>query len=99
MERIMRKALWSFLALAGCAAQPVHPLRPKDVPTAPYVDGAAAEAVDGTLAWEDGCLFFRSDAGNRLLPIWPHTSVFNGTSLIFRRPGKTEQPVLVNEEI
>jgi hypothetical protein len=95
----MCKVLWSFLVLAGCAAQPMHPLRPKDVPTAPYVEGASAEAVDGSLAWQDGCLLFRSDAGNRLLPIWPHTSVFNGTALIFRRPGKTEQPVLVNQEI
>jgi hypothetical protein len=99
VERIMRKALWTFLALTACAAHSVHPLRPMDVPTAPYIEGASAEAVDGSLDWRDGCLLFRSDAGDRLLPIWPRASVFNGTSLMFSRPGKTEQPLLVNEQI
>ncbi|MBV9528176.1 hypothetical protein [Sphingomonas sp.] len=101
----MRKALWTFFALSGCATQypetyhAPHPLREVDVPTAPYVEGANAEAVDGSLTWEDGCLLFRSEAGDRILPIWPRASVFNGTSLIFHRPGRSEQPLLVNQEI
>jgi hypothetical protein len=99
MERTMRKALWTFLLLTGCAARPVHPLRPIDVPTIPYVEGARAESIEGSLMWEDGCLLFRSERGDHLLPIWPRTSKFNGTSMIFRRPGRTEQPLLLNEEV
>ena len=95
----MRKALWTALLLTGCAAAPVHPLRPVDVPTAPYVEGANAQSVEGSLMWEDGCLLFRSEAGDHLLPIWPRTSEFNGTSMIFRRPGRTEQPLLINQQV
>lgn len=95
----MRKAMFLFLALSGCAAHGLHPLRPQDVPTAPYIEGAAVQEAPGSLAYEDGCLSFRTEAGEHLLPIWPRASVFNGTSLMFHRPGKADQPLLVNQEI
>jgi len=97
----MRKALLAFLApaLAACATHGVHPLRPLDLPTAPYVEGAAVETLSGSLTYDDGCVMFRAQGGERLLTIWPRSSVFNGTSLMFHRPGKTEHPLLVNEEI
>jgi hypothetical protein len=95
----MRKALWASLALTACASHSVHPLRAMDVPTAPYIEGAAAEDVDGSLTWEGGCLQFRSEGGERLLPIWPRASVFNGTSLMFHMPGKTDQPLLVTQQV
>ncbi|MGZ2413035.1 hypothetical protein ACUXST_002477 [Sphingomonas sp. F9_3S_D5_B_2] len=102
---MMRKAVWAVLALASCATprveQPHHirPLRPLDVPTIPYVENAAAEELMGSLTYEDACLMFRVEGGERLLPVWPTSSVFNGTSLIFHRPGKTDQPMLVNQEV
>ena len=96
---MMRKTLWALLPLSACATGGVPPLKPLDLPTAPYVEGAAVEHLAGSLTFDDGCLMFRAEGGERLLPIWPRTSVFNGTSLIFRRPGKTEQPLLVNEEV
>lgn len=110
----MRKAFWTvwagpaMLALTACATTSsstngtrhnIHPLRPVDVPTVPYVEGANAESVNGSLTWEDGCLLFRSDAGEHLLPVWPRASVFNGTSLLFHRPGKAEQPLLINQQV
>jgi len=95
----VRKVLWSFLLLAGCATHGVHPLRPLDVATAPYAEGAAVDEVSGSLTYDDHCLGFRELDGQRLLPIWPRDSVFNGTSLMFHRPGKAEQPLLINQEI
>ena len=95
----MRKAVWAFVALTGCAGHGVHPLRPLDLPTAPFVEGTAVETLSGSLTFDEGCLIFRARGGERLLTIWPRSSVFNGTSLMFRRPGKTEHPLLVNEEV
>jgi hypothetical protein len=49
--------------------------------------------------YEGGCLLFRNDEGGPpLMPVWPTGSVFNGTSVIFHQPGKSDQPVLVSEE-
>lgn len=95
----MRKALWTVLPLASCATGGVHPLRPLDLPTASYLEGAAIERVAGSLTYDDNCLMFRARGGDRLLPVWPVGTVFNGTSLMFHRPGKTDHPLLVNEEI
>ena len=95
----MRKSLILLAALAGCAGHSVHPLRPMDVPTAPYIDVATAEAVDGSLTWEENCLRFRGDNGERLLPVWPRSTLFNGTSLMFHVPGKNDQPFLVAQQV
>lgn len=95
----MRKSVWGLLALTSCASHSVHPLRPLPIPTARYVEGAAIDRLSGSLTYEDGCLGFRVEGGERLLPIWPQDSIFNGTSLIFHVPGKTDQPLLVNQEV
>jgi len=95
----MRKAVWTALALTSCASGGVHPLRPLALPTVPYVEGAVAEQIPGSLTYEDGCLLFRVAGGERLLPVWPSGSVFNGTSLTFHRPGKADQALLVSEEV
>ena len=95
----MRKSVWAFLALTSCATHSVHPLRPLPIPTAYYVEGAAVDNLSGSLTYEDGCLGFRVEGGERLLPIWPKDSIFNGTSLTFHMPGKGDQPLLINQEI
>lgn len=95
----MRTWGFAFLALGACAGGGVHPLKPLNLPTVPYVEGAAVEAIAGSLTFDDGCLLFRAKGGERLLPLWPRGSVFNGTSLMFHRPGKTDRPLLVNEEL
>jgi hypothetical protein len=95
----MRKAVLSFLALTSCATHSVHPLRPVPIPTAYYQENAAIEDLAGSLTYEDGCLGFRVEGGEHLLPIWPKDSVFNGTSLVFHMPGKTDQPLLINQEV
>ena len=95
----MRKAVWAFLGLTACAAHSVHPLRPLPIPTAYYQEGAAVDDLSGSLTYEDGCLGFRTEEGEHLLPIWPKDSVFNGTSLTFHVPGKTDQPLLINQQI
>jgi hypothetical protein len=46
-----------------------------------------------------GCLLFRDDdSAARLLPVWPLGSVFNGTSVIFHQPAKSDQRIVVGEE-
>jgi hypothetical protein len=88
------------LLLTGCVSHGggIRPLRPLEVATAPYQEAVTAR-LTGSLMYEGGCLLFRSDDGGApLMPVWPTGSVFNGTSVIFHQPGKTDQPVLVGEE-
>jgi hypothetical protein len=86
------------LLLAGCASRAVHPLRPLEIPTAPY-NGIATTALTGTMMYEGGCLLFRDDRRVRqVVPVWPDGTVFNGTSVIFHEPGKAEQRLVVGEE-
>src|SRR5947208_10504012 len=91
-------AFVSALLLAGCVSHGVHPLRPLEIPTAPY-NGIATTALTGTLMYEGGCLLFR-DENNRLqlVPVWPDGSTFNGTSALFHEPGKADQRIVVGEE-
>jgi hypothetical protein len=86
------------LVLGGCATHSVHPLRPLEIATAPY-NGIPTAALTGSLMYEGGCLLFR-DEDNRLqlMPVWPDGSSFNGTSVTFHEPGKTEQRIIVGEE-
>ena len=82
----------------GCATHGVRPLRPLEVPTAPYQDRIATSAI-GTLMYEGGCLLFRDEATKaRLMPVWPTGSTFNGTSVFFHQPGKAEQRIVLGEE-
>lgn len=96
---MMRLAIPAAAAtLASCAANGVHPLRPQDLATAPYQSVATA-ALTGSLMYEGGCLLFRDDQNRvQLLPVWPSGSEFNGTSVIFHQPGKTDQRIVVGEE-
>jgi hypothetical protein len=102
MERMMRNyCLIAALLLEGCVANGhngIRPLRPLELATSPY-EGKIASAHTGSLMYENGCLLFREDESEaRFLPVWPTGSIFNGTSVIFHEPGKTDQPVLVAQQ-
>jgi hypothetical protein len=92
---------FAILLLASCTTYThggIRPLRPLELATAPYQETVTA-ALTGSLMYEGGCLLFRDEQSTaRLLPVWPAGSVFNGTSVIFHRPGKADQPVVVGEE-
>ena len=99
----MRLAGLIALALlqTSCATYPRHgirPLRPLELATAPYQEAVTA-SLTGTMMYESGCLLFRDDQTRAvLLPVWPTGSIFNGTAVIFHRPGKADQPLFVGEE-
>lgn len=96
----MNKAyLLPALLLAGCASDGIEPLQPLEIPTAPY-SGTVSASLTGSLMYEGGCLLFRDDDNRiHLLPVWPNGSTFDGTSVIFHEPGRSEQRILVSEEI
>jgi len=86
------------LLLAGCVSNGIQPLRPMEIAIGPY-DGIVAAAHTGTLAYEHGCLVFYDDTHRpALMPVWPEGTIFNGTSLIFHKPGKADQPIVLNQE-
>ena len=97
----MRKAgVMIAVLLGGCATHGnnVRPLRPLEIPIAPYQQ-IAATALTGSLMYEGGCLLFRDEnSGALLLPIWPAGSTFNGTAVLFHQPGKADQRLMVAEE-
>ena len=87
-------------ALQSCATPSagIRPLRPLEIPTAPYQETITA-ALTGTLMYERGCLMFRDEATHlQLLAVWPTGTVFNGTSVIFHQPGKADWRVVLGEE-
>ena len=87
------------LLLMSCMSHGVHPLRPLEIPTAPY-NGIATAALTGTLMYEGGCLLFSDDTKRvQLVPVWPSGSSFNGTSVVFHNPGRAEQRVIIGEEL
>lgn len=98
MRRLSALAL---LFLQGCVPNghdSIRPLRPLELATAPY-QKSVASALTGSLMYEGGCLLFRQDGAQApLLPVWPSGSIFNGTSVIFHEPGKTEQPILIAQQ-
>src|SRR5438309_4625000 len=101
-EAGMRHArLLMVVLVASCTTYAnggIRPLRPLELATAPYQE-TVTTALTGSLMYEGGCLLFRDEQSTaRLLPVWPTGSVFNGTSVIFHQPGKTDQPVLVGQE-
>jgi hypothetical protein len=94
----MRWAILPALLLCSCVSNGVHPLRPLEIPTAPYF-GIVTTALTGTLTYDGGCLEFRADdRPAQLVPIWPDGTTFNGTSITFHRPGRSDQTIVVNEE-
>ena len=90
--------LIAAISLSACASQGVRPLRSEDLATAPY-QSLVTNAYTGSLLYEGGCLLFRDDENRiQVMPVWPSGSLFNGTSVIFHQPGKSEQRVVVGEE-
>ena len=96
---IDRMGLALAFVLVGCtSSRTVRPLRPLELATAPYHEGAAQARI-GSLMYEGGCLLFREDgSAAQLLPVWPSGSVFNGTIVIFHQPAKAEQRIAIGEE-
>jgi hypothetical protein len=100
VEGAMRKVGLMIAALLGGCSSPstVKPLRPLQIPTAPY-QRVASSAQTGSLMYEAGCLLFRDEnSGALLLPVWPAGSTFNGTAVLFHEPGKADQRLMVAEE-
>jgi hypothetical protein len=96
----MRKTGMVALALlAGCVTNSgIRPLRPLEIPTAPYQELVTSSLV-GSLSYEGGCLLFHDERTHGwLLPVWPIGTTFNGSALIFDRPAKPEQRLIVAEE-
>jgi len=97
----MRKAglFLVCMLLAGCFSRPlIKPLKPLEIPLAPY-QGVVTAALAGSLMYEGDCLLFRDEeTKNLLMPIWPVGSTFNGTAVLFHQPGKSDQHVMVAEE-
>lgn len=93
-------AMGALAAMQACVAQHgVHPLRPLEIATAPYVD-VVPSSITGSLAYEGNCLLFREDGTKKVyLPIWPDGSSFNGTSVTFHEPARAEQRVVIGEEL
>jgi hypothetical protein len=99
----MRKTGLALICLlAGCVPRwhgGVRPLQPLEVAASSYSDRVIEEHT-GSLMYEGGCLLFREDGGaNRLHPIWPAGSIFNGTSIIFHSPGRVDQPILIAQHV
>lgn len=99
----MRKAgLVALLMLGGCTFNnhpAVRPLRPLEIPTAPY-QPMATTALTGSLMYEGGCLLYRDEkSGALLMPVWPAGSSFNGTALSYHLPGKADQWIAVAQEL
>ena len=98
----MRKVgLLAILLLPGCLSNhtAVRPLRPLEIATAPYQPLVTA-ALTGTLMYEGECLLFRDEgSGAILMPVWPAGSSFNGTALLYHLPGKSDQWVVVSQEV
>ena len=95
----MKSVLFALpLVLAGCVSNGVHPLEPLEIPIVGYSPVVTASA-SGSLAYEHGCLLFVEDGGNQIVaPVWPDGTIFNGTSVIFHRPGRADQPIVLNQE-
>lgn len=94
----MRRISLLALLLGGCVSNGIHPLRPLEIPTQPYF-GVVTTSLTGTLTYDGRCLQFRADDRPvQLVPIWPDGTTFNGTSVIFHQPGRTDQTIVINEE-
>jgi hypothetical protein len=96
----MRKTgMAALVLLAGCISHPtIRPLRPLEIPTAPYQEVVTSSLV-GSLAYEGGCLLFHDEKSHGwLLPVWPAGTTFNGSEVFFHVPHKPDQRLVVTEE-
>jgi hypothetical protein len=95
----MRLIVFSLPALlAACVSNGIQPLKPLEIATVGYSPTVTSSAT-GSLAYERGCLQFYDDSGKQiLLPVWPDGTIFNGTSLVFHKPGRADQPIVLNQE-
>ncbi len=95
----MRKGvIAALMLLQACAHNGLRPLRPQELAIAPYRDVTTA-SLTGSLMYEGGCLLFRNEETKQhFLPVWPVGSTFNGISVFFHQPAKTEQRIVVGEE-
>jgi hypothetical protein len=88
-----------ILVVGGCTEMHgVRPLRPLELATSAYSETITSAQV-GSLMLEGDCLLFRQErTGAPLLPVWPAGTVFNGTAVIFHRPAKADQPIVIAEQ-
>jgi hypothetical protein len=99
-ESQMRKAgLISILLLGGCFGHTgIRPLRPLEIPLAPYRE-VATTALTGSMMYEGGCLLFHDEQSAAILkPVWPAGTTFNGSAVLFHQPAKADQWVTVAQE-
>ena len=88
-----------LMLLVGCASGGVQPLKPLEIATEPY-SGLGIANGTGTLAYEGNCLSFWDDEHKAMwVPVWPIGTTFNGTSIIFHRPGRADQPFVLGQEV
>jgi hypothetical protein len=92
--------LAAMMFLGGCVSHNgVRPLRPLEIATAPYQQ-VATSAMTGTLMYEGGCLLFHDEgSGLNYMPVWPVGSTFNGTAVLFHKPGRADQWIAVAQEL
>ncbi|MFL6764480.1 MAG: hypothetical protein ACJ8FO_04710 [Sphingomicrobium sp.] len=95
----MRSVLFALPALlAACVSNGVQPLKPLEIVTVPYSPTVTSSAT-GSLAYERGCLQFYDESGKQMWsPVWPDGTIFNGTSVVFHKPGRADQPIVLNQE-
>jgi hypothetical protein len=93
-------ALAPFVLLTACVSTPsVRPLRDYEIAIGPYHE-RGTQSVVGSLMYEGRCLLFDGEKGSvRLLPIWPRGTRFEESLVTFHRPAKSDQRVVVGEEI
>jgi hypothetical protein len=76
----MRKPGIAALALlAGCVSDTkgIRPLRPLEIPTAPYQELVTSSLL-GSVNYEGGCLLFHDERSHGwLLPVWPTGTTFD----------------------
>jgi hypothetical protein len=95
----MRSFLFALPAVLGaCVSNGVQPLKPLEIVTLRYSPTVTSSAT-GSLAYERGCLQFYDESGKQMLsPVWPDGTIFNGTSVVFHKPGRADQPIVLNQE-
>lgn len=87
------------LMLGGCVSNGAERLHPLEIATSGYSPYVTVTAT-GSLSHEGNCLIFRDDAHRAAwIPVWPDGTIFNGTSLIFHKPGRADQPFVLDQEI
>jgi len=77
----------------------IRPLRPLEIALAPYLDDASAQ-LTGSFMYEGDCLLFRDEESRKIYhAIWPVGTVFNGTSVIYHLPAKSDSRVVLAEQV